>query len=176
MAKNAFLGIGTNLGDRDANIKTAVEIIRKSAGELVSCSDIYETEPWGFQSENNFLNLAVCIATTLGPTDLLHRVVTIESQLGRERITSQYTSRTMDIDILLYGEKIINRSALIIPHPLIPDRRFVLVPLCDIAPEFVHPVLQKTLRELLDECSDERKVRRYARMVDLYFLNRKSKS
>jgi 2-amino-4-hydroxy-6-hydroxymethyldihydropteridine diphosphokinase len=82
----------------------------------------------------------------------------------------------MDIDILFYGDRIINRSALIIPHPLITDRRFVLVPLCDIAPGFIHPVKKKTLKELLDECTDERKVLRYARMVDLYYLGRKSGS
>jgi 2-amino-4-hydroxy-6-hydroxymethyldihydropteridine diphosphokinase len=160
MTNYVFLGLGTNLGDREANLTKAQELIRKSIGSIDSCSDIYETEPWGFQSENNFLNMVISVHTELKPADLLKKLLNIEDQLGRIRDSHQYISRTMDIDILLYRNTVINKRDLKIPHPLIQDRRFVLVPLCEIAPEMIHPVLNKTFAVLLKECRDEREVKK----------------
>ena len=160
MTNYVFLGLGTNLGDREANLAKAQELIRKSIGLIDSCSVIYETEPWGFQSENNFLNMIIKVHTSLKPTDLLKEIQLIEGQLGRIRESRQYASRTIDIDILLYSNLVIDKSNLTIPHPLIQDRRFVLAPFCDIAPEMIHPVLSKTFAVLLKECKDERIVKR----------------
>jgi len=157
-AKIVFLGLGTNLGDREENLKKAVAMIGEKIGEVVSCSSVYETEPWGFQSENQFLNAVVRVRTELKPPGLLGRILMIEAQLGRlrEGEATGYKSRTIDIDILLYGHEIINKKTLQIPHPRIPDRKFVLIPLCEISPEMVHPALKKTIVELLEECKDER--------------------
>lgn len=160
MTNYIFLGLGTNLGDREAWLQKAIEAIRKSVGKIDSYSDIYETDPWGFQSESKFLNMVIRVGTELKPSVLLKRLLVIEGRLGRIRESDQYESRTIDIDILLYGNVIINKPELVIPHPMIRDRRFVLVPLCDIAPEMIHPVLKKTFATLLKECSDEREVRR----------------
>jgi len=157
MAKIVFLGLGTNLGNREENLKNATVMIGENIGEIVSCSSVYETEPWGFQSENEFLNAVIKVRTELKPPGLLGRILMIEAQLGRlrEGEGTGYKSRIIDIDILLYGCEIINKKSLQIPHPRIPDRKFVLVPLCEISPEMVHPVLKKTLAELLEECKDE---------------------
>jgi 2-amino-4-hydroxy-6-hydroxymethyldihydropteridine diphosphokinase len=160
MTSYAFLGLGTNLGDREANLNKAIELISSTVGKIDSFSDVYETEPWGFQSENKFLNMVIRTRTDLKPPTLLISLLNIEDQLGRIRVRDQYASRTMDIDILLYNNKIINKPGLVIPHPMIRDRKFVLVPLCDIAPEMIHPVLKKTFTTLLQECTDEHKVRR----------------
>ncbi|TFG42847.1 MAG: 2-amino-4-hydroxy-6-hydroxymethyldihydropteridine diphosphokinase [Bacteroidia bacterium] len=160
MAKIVFLGLGTNLGDREENLNKAISMIGEMAGEVISCSSVYETEPWGFQSENEFLNAVIKVRTHLKPSGLLGRILMIEAQLGRlrEREGTEYKSRIIDIDILLYGGEIIYKESLQIPHPRIPDRKFALVPLCEIAPEMVHPVLKKTMTELLEECKDESKV------------------
>jgi 2-amino-4-hydroxy-6-hydroxymethyldihydropteridine diphosphokinase len=155
MAKIAFLGLGTNLGDREENLKIAVDNISESAGEVVSFSQIYETEPWGFRNEDHFFNMVIQIKTRLKPVDLLKQLLKIEIQIGRVRGAEKYSSRIIDIDILLYENEIINKPYLKVPHPMIQERKFVLVPLCDIAPGMVHPVLNKTFKILLEECDDE---------------------
>ena len=155
--KVVFLGLGTNLGDREENLKKAIAMIGENIGEIVSISSVYETEPWGFQSENEFLNAVIKVRTELKPPGLLGRILMIEAQIGRlrEGEGTGYKSRIIDIDILLYGHEIVNKKSLQIPHPRIPVRKFVLVPLCEISPEMVHPVLKKTMAELLEECKDE---------------------
>jgi len=155
MVKTAFLGLGTNLGAREENLQKAIENINTLAGEVISFSQIYETEPWGFRSEDHFFNMVIQIRTNLKPVDLLKHLLKIEIQLGRVRGTEKYSSRIIDIDILLYENEIINKPYLKVPHPMIQERKFVLVPLCDIAPEKIHPVLKKTFAVLLEECDDE---------------------
>lgn len=161
MTNYTFLGLGTNLGDREAYLNRAIELIRKSVGRIDTFSGIYETEPWGFQSENNFLNMVIKVHTDLKPAILMKKLLLIEERLGRIRDSSQYKSRTIDIDILLYSNLIINDSNLTIPHPMMQDRKFVLVPLCDIAPKMIHPVLNKAFVELLKECRDQREVKKF---------------
>jgi 2-amino-4-hydroxy-6-hydroxymethyldihydropteridine diphosphokinase len=160
MEKIAFIGLGTNLGNREENLCKAIEMIGKEIGEVVSCSSVYETEPWGFKSENEFLNAVIKVKTELKPSGLLGRILMIEAMLGRLREGKGYSSRIIDIDILLYGCEIIKKKSLQIPHQLIQDRRFVLVPFCEIAPEMVHPVLNKTFAELLNDCRDESVVKK----------------
>ena len=161
MGKTVFLGLGTNLGNREGNLTATIDQICGSIGEVISCSNIYETEPWGFRSRNKFLNMAIALNTGLGPDQLLSEIAEIESRIGRKRKGTKDASRTIDIDILLYGDLIIKKPGLEVPHPLIRERRFVLVPLCDIAPEKVHPVFKMTLAELLEECRDDKKVERF---------------
>ena len=153
-----FLGLGTNLGDRAKNLQAALEKIIESVGAVASSSSVYETEPWGFASENKFLNMVVEVKTLLKPSGLLGRILMIESQMGRTREGKEYKSRIIDIDILLYNNRILTKSALTVPHPGLQDRRFVLEPLAEIAPDFIHPVYKKSIKDLLIECNDEGKV------------------
>ncbi|MDX9948092.1 MAG: 2-amino-4-hydroxy-6-hydroxymethyldihydropteridine diphosphokinase [Bacteroidales bacterium] len=155
MEKIIFLGLGTNLGDREKNLSMAVDRIGEEIGKVIRCSSVYETEPWGFQSENRFLNMAVMVRSSLRPSGLLGRILMIEAQLGRLRSGKGYKSRTIDIDILLYGSEVIKKEELEIPHPRIPVRKFVLEPLCELAPDMIHPVLKETFTELLAKCGDE---------------------
>jgi 2-amino-4-hydroxy-6-hydroxymethyldihydropteridine diphosphokinase len=160
-----FLSIGTNLGNKESNLDHAIEKIEEYIGRILKTSSVYETEPWGFQAKNEFLNMAVMVETGLAPSELLDKVLNIESLLGRIRAkkhyTSAYSSRLIDIDILLYDNIIINEPDLKIPHPLTHHRKFVLVPLCDIAPENIHPVLKKSFRSLLEICEDTGIVKKY---------------
>jgi len=146
-----YLGLGTNLGDKENNLNLAMDEIRKRVGEITSLSAFYATEPWGFDSQNSSLN-AVCKAhTTLSPLEVLSTTQAIEKDLGRIRksVGGQYSDRPIDIDILLYDNLIIDTPQLSIPHPLMHKRLFVMEPLTEIAPELVHPVLKQTMKELL---------------------------
>ena len=160
--KRVFLGIGTNLGDREANLKKAVENIRESIGPVIRSSSVYETEPWGFRSENQFLNIVVEVETDLKPSGLLGRMLMIEANMGRLRGGKEYMSRLIDLDILLYGNEILETKSLIVPHPKMQERRFVLVPLNEIAPDLVHPILGMDINTLLKKCKDKSKVVKYS--------------
>lgn len=155
-----FLGIGTNLGDREANLKEAVNNLGENIGAIIRCSSVYETEPWGFETEELFLNMVIEAETMLNPSGLLGAILMTEAKLGRTRSGKQYSSRLIDIDILLFNDLIMNEEALQIPHPHLHNRKFVLVPLCEIAPEVVHPVYKKTISELLESCNDNSKIKK----------------
>ncbi len=159
--KIVFLGIGTNMGARESNIDHALEKIEEYIGPVLIASSIYETKPWGFRAKGEFLNLVVKTETELSPHDLLEKILNIESLLGRIRKKRRYSSRIIDIDILLYDDLIIHDPDLKIPHPLLHERNFVLVPLCEVAPAMVHPVLRKTFTSLLEICEDTGEVKKY---------------
>ena len=134
-----YLSLGTNLGDRHENLSRAQELIDREVGTVVSASDIIETEPWGFESSNRFLNMAVKVETTLQPLEVLHTTQEIERKLGRTQksVNREYHDRMIDIDILLYDDLVMNTPELTIPHPLMYQREFVMKPLSQIAPELV---------------------------------------
>ena len=146
-----YLGLGTNLGNKEENIRRAVEEINRKIGKTISLSSFYETEPWGFSSENNFLNAAICVQTDLTPAEVLHTSQSIEKEAGRTRKTTNrvYHDRIIDIDLLLYDSLIIRTAELTLPHPLMTERPFVMIPLAEIAPETIHPVYHKKLKEFL---------------------------
>jgi 2-amino-4-hydroxy-6-hydroxymethyldihydropteridine diphosphokinase len=161
MMKEIFLSLGTNLGDRDQNLAMALRSIGAKIGKVLVTSPVYETEPWGFDTDQNFLNMALEIATTLTPHEVLQQCLSIEASLGRVRQnqTGAYTSRTIDIDVLFYGQQIIQDKQLTLPHPHLHQRRFILEPLCAIAPQFEHPVLKQTIAQLMQHCSDPCRVK-----------------
>jgi len=161
--KIVFLGVGSNLGNRENNLEQAVARIVEYIGPVLKSSSIYITEPWGFKAEEEFLNIVVKIGTKLTPSGILGRILMIESLLGRVRDNKQYTSRLIDIDILLYGDIIVDEEILKIPHPLLHKRKFVLVPMCEIDSEMIHPVLNKSLAELLESCEDQNEVKKLLR-------------
>lgn len=152
MAK-VYLGLGTNLGDKEANLHTAIAEINKRVGEIASLSACYVTEPWGFNSTNTFLNAVCRVDTAFSPMEVLHITQAIEKDLGRLKKSAggQYSDRLIDIDILLYNDLVLDTPVLTIPHPLMHKRLFVLEPLAEIAPELLHPVLRRPMRELFHE-------------------------
>jgi len=156
--KPVFLGIGTNLGEREENLRKAIKLIEEHIGNITEESSVYETEPWGFQSETSFFNMVIKIETNLTPSGLLGRILMIEAMMGRLREGQGYKSRIIDIDILFFGNRIFENKILKIPHPRIQERRFVLVPLSEIAADLLHPVFKKSIQELLQECKDKSKV------------------
>ena len=145
-----YLGLGTNLGNKEQNLRMSVKKIEERIGNVVSLSAFYATAPWGFSSENSFLNAAVCVETTLLPLQVLEETQRIERELGRteKSVNGLYADRLIDIDLLLYDDRVMDAEGLILPHPLMTERRFVMEPLSEIAPDVVHPVLYKTMKEL----------------------------
>ena len=160
MAKVYFL-IGGNLGDRELILDQSINLMQQMIGNLLKLSPIYETEPWGFEHEQNFLNQVVVLESDMEPIQVLDRCQDIEKRMGRIRKENRYSERTIDIDILFYEDRIINSARLEVPHPRMKDRKFALCPLQDIAKEFIHPVFQKSITELLDECLDDSEVKEY---------------
>ncbi|MBR3937157.1 MAG: 2-amino-4-hydroxy-6-hydroxymethyldihydropteridine diphosphokinase [Bacteroidaceae bacterium] len=134
-----YLSLGTNLDDRQQNLKSALELIGREVGTVVSASDVIETDPWGFESPNPFLNMVVKVETDLKPLEVLDVTQKIERQLGRatKSVNGEYHDRLIDIDILLYDDLVMDTPELTIPHPLMYERKFVMEPLAQIAPELV---------------------------------------
>src|SRR5580658_3370720 len=148
--KLVYLSLGSNLGDREAMLQSAVRALESPGLHILRVSPVYETEPMDVPGQQWFLNLVAEAETGLFPVQLLHRTMIVEAQLGRRRLAPK-GPRTIDIDILLYGNAVITTPALEIPHPRFRARRFVLAPLADLAPELRDPVTRKTVRELLGE-------------------------
>ena len=160
MTDGIYLLLGSNLGDRRKMITAAEKLIDKSVGDLVKFSGIYETDAWGKTSQPPFLNQVIQITSKLSPKNLLTALLQIEDKLGRKRY-EKWGERVIDIDILYYGDLIFHDKHLSVPHPEISSRRFTLIPLVEIAANFVHPVLKKSNRKLLKECKDELQVKSY---------------
>jgi 2-amino-4-hydroxy-6-hydroxymethyldihydropteridine diphosphokinase len=145
-----YLGLGTNAGNREENLTRAIEALSLALGKCLAVSSFIETEPWGFSSDNRFLNCAAAFTTEKTPLEVLDITESIERSLGRTMKSREgiYHDRTIDIDILLYGDTTVESERLTIPHPLMHKRDFVLIPLCEIAPKAVHAVLGKSVEEL----------------------------
>ena len=154
------LSLGSNVGDRLNYLTLSKTAIQNYIGSIQFSSNIYETEPWGIDNQDSYLNQVVTVQTDRTPNDLLDNIHLIERELGRIRRV-HYGPRTIDIDILYYGERIIDIENLKIPHPHIQKRRFILVPLSEILPQMQHPLLKKTNQELLDMVKDEGKVTKW---------------
>ena len=153
-----YILLGGNLGDKQKVFSEARALLREQVGIITAMSAVYETEPWGFESSDYFWNQVIEIVTGLSAAEVLLQTQQIELQLGRIRKDGQYNSRIIDIDILFYGDQVIKSDDLIVPHPRIQERKFVLVPLHEIAPDLMHPVFHKTISQLLEECPDPLKV------------------
>lgn len=155
-----YLGLGGNIGNKRENLKKVLFYIENELGTIVKKSSVYETPPWGFNAEENFWNMVVHITTNLEPDILLQKTKEIEQKFGRKKSEKKYYSRQMDIDILYIDDIILKNKLLKLPHPLIEDRLFVLVPLEEIAPDKVHPVLKQTSRQLLENCPDDSEIKK----------------
>jgi 2-amino-4-hydroxy-6-hydroxymethyldihydropteridine diphosphokinase len=155
-----YLLLGSNMGDRQRFLNEAARLLQERACTVLKPSSIYETKPWGFTNKNNFLNQVLLVETSLNPYELLKVIKAIETKLGRIRKTQRYSLRCIDIDILFYKNEVYFSDDLVIPHPRLHDRMFTLVPLNEIAPDYLHPILKKTVKELVNLCTDKLSVRK----------------
>jgi 2-amino-4-hydroxy-6-hydroxymethyldihydropteridine diphosphokinase len=175
MTEDVYILLGSNRDDRKNQLSIANELIGKTVGNIFITSPVYESQPWGFNDPIPFLNQVIGIKTTMAPEPLLDHLLAIEKKMGRTRsltgnacgtfladkplIKSQYEGRIIDLDILFFGSRLIFTERLMVPHPRLHERKFTLVPLNDVAPDFQHPLLKKTIFALLNECSDRSTVK-----------------
>jgi len=143
-----YVGIGSNLGDREKNCSRSIDLLERNGIVVRQRSSLYETMPWGVKDQPLFLNMVIEVETELKPQELLELLKNVEIEVGREK-SSRWGPRTIDLDILLYDDITLNEDTLTIPHPFLHKRDFVLIPLCEIAPDVKHPVLQLRMHELL---------------------------
>jgi len=158
--ENIFLGLGSNQGDRELNLKKSIKLLNSKAGKVLNISRIYESEPWGVKNQNYFLNQVIEIETHIDPIDLLNICKNIEYDMGRNP-EIRWGKRVIDIDILYYQSRVINQKKLIIPHKLMHERKFVMIPLNDLNENHLHPILNITNKEILNNCIDSCKVKYY---------------
>jgi len=152
-----FILLGGNEGDKHKIFSETIKLIAEAIGKITVLSSVYETEPWGFVSDL-FWNQALIVDTLLPPEDVLKRALAIENSMGRKRISENYEARPIDIDLMFYDDLQLDTPKLTLPHPLIAQRRFILVPLAEIAPEKIHPVTGLTISQMLQICPDKLKV------------------
>lgn len=157
---NIFLLLGGNAGNTVDYLNRAIELLQRASVKIIAQSAYYSSEPWGFSADQFFINQVTQIETQLSPENLLQLCLQTETQLGRKRTqkSSNYISRVIDIDILFYNQLAMHTQTLILPHPRLHLRKFTLVPLSEIVPNFIHPVHQKTILTLLNECQDNSEV------------------
>ena len=159
-----FLSLGSNLGNREENLNQAIQLIRQNISTNLSISNIYETEPWGNLNQAGFLNLILKIEiSSFTPHEILEKIQKIENELGRIRV-EKWGERCIDIDIIYLDDLILDDAQLVIPHPFMQERKFVLVPLADVASDWRHPVLQKTTLQMLQDCPDSGWIKVYERL------------
>lgn len=159
MAAKVYLLLGSNEGDRLSNLIRATDAIELRAGKITRKSSVYSTAPWGKTDQPEFLNQAICIETGLPPQELLNTLLEIEEMLGRKR-KEKWGQRLIDIDIIFYNRDVVSEDNLVIPHPRLRERKFTLLPLSEIAGNFIHPTIGQTVSELLENCKDDLRVKR----------------
>jgi 2-amino-4-hydroxy-6-hydroxymethyldihydropteridine diphosphokinase len=166
-----YFSLGSNLGNRLHHLQQAINFMGSSVGKITRISPVYESPAWGFEA-HAFLNCCLCLQSTAAPQELLEKILDVEIKMGRERTTEKgYQSRIIDIDMLYFNEEIIETDHLVIPHPHVHDRRFVLKPLADIAPQLYHPKIKKDTRNLLQECKDKGTVTKWG---DVLYASREA--
>lgn len=151
--EEAYLLLGSNLGDSRKYIQDALNSISEQVGQLKGSSSLYQTASWGKEDQPDFINQVVVVETKLIPQQLLENILVIETKLGRERV-DKWGSRTIDIDLLFYGNRVIQEDNLVVPHPFLHQRRFTLMPLVELNPQFIHPVFNQTIKELYEKLED----------------------